>query len=648
MKRNISIIPASLFLLLFAAHEFTGNVKAQSNSASNPNTQVAAEATAKLKLNCAGCHAEGKAIYTGGELFHQEEHKAYDHGYHAKAHQNGSKAATCLDCHTTNGDMRTMLPAGDPRSTVNRANITATCGKCHGDPSVMNRTGISNRPFLAYRESVHGRALARGNTNAAVCTDCHSSHDIRPASDPQSAIFKLNVPATCGKCHANITTEFRESVHGQAVARGVSRSPVCTDCHGIHNIKPPLDHETATAMQAIATGSCANCHQGVALAQEYGVAPGRVSSYQDSYHGLATKLGSKVAANCASCHGVHNILPSSDPRSRIHPNNLVQTCGQCHPGAGENFVVGKIHLNIPPEEIAGVTATPQDTGTIVTRWVRWIYISLIVVVISGMLLHNGLVWRRKALAKKRREHRTIMRMTVNQRIQHWLLLVSFITLVITGFALAYPTSWIALPFGSSESLRRLIHRIAAVVMIAVGLYHIFYLALTQEGRRSLRDMLPKMKDLRDFAQNMRHYLTGRVSKPKIARFGYAEKAEYWAVIWGTLIMGLTGLMIWFKVEVFSFLPRWWIDVAIAVHFYEAVLATLAIFVWHFYHVIFDPDVYPINWAFLDGRMSEEHYREEHELDYEQLMKERAKEPSSIESAQEKKEYQPTSANIGDD
>ena len=83
-------------------------------------------------------------------------------------------------------------------------------------------------------------------------------------------------------------------------------------------------------------------------------------------------------------------------------------------------------------------------------------------------------------------------------------------------------------------------------------------------------------------------------------------------------MGLTGLMIWFKISVFGFLARWWIDIALAVHFYEAVLATLAIIVWHFYHVIFDPDVYPVNFAFIDGRVSEELYREEHELDYEEL------------------------------
>jgi hypothetical protein len=144
----------------------------------------------------------------------------------------------------------------------------------------------------------------------------------------------------------------------------------------------------------------------------------------------------------------------------------------------------------------------------------------------------------------------------------------------------------------------------------------------REGRLWVRDMIPKWKDAADVWRNLLYYAGLGKSKPKIERFGYAEKAEYWAVVWGTIIMGLTGLVIWFKVGLFGFLPRWWVDVSIAVHFYEAVLATLAIVVWHVYHVAFDPDVYPVNFAFYDGKVSEELYKEEHESDYER-MKEKA-------------------------
>ena len=466
--------------------------------------RLSAPPVTKPALQCQGCHAAGKALpYLGGALFHAEPHKAYDHGFHARGVQNGKKAATCLDCHTVNGDMTTILPAGDPKSTINRLNLAMTCGRCHGDSSVMRGTSISNRPFLSYQESVHARAMSRGNTSAAVCTDCHSGHDILPASDAQSPISKSNVPTTCGKCHASIATEFNQSVHGQAVMRGVSRAPVCTDCHGIHSIKQPTEPGTSTATQAMATGTCTQCHESVALTQEFGVAGQRVSSYKDSYHGLASTAGSKLVANCASCHGVHNILPSSDPRSMVNASNLQQTCGQCHPGATMNFANGKVHLNV----------AARDMGSVGTRWVRRIYLPLIVLVIGGMVFHNALIWRKKA-ARRRKEQRTIVRLSRNQRVQHWLLLTSFITLVISGFALQYPDWWLAWLLGSSEVLRRVIHRVAAVVMLVVGAYHIGYLALTSEGRQWVKDMLPKVKDVKDVLQNFTLMIRLPDSRPR--------------------------------------------------------------------------------------------------------------------------------------
>ena len=111
------------------------------------------------------------------------------------------------------------------------------------------------------------------------------------------------------------------------------------------------------------------------------------------------------------------------------------------------------------------------------------------------------------------------------------------------------------------------------------------------------------------------YLSGiSETKPKPARFGYPEKMEYWAVVWGTIIMGVTGLIIWFKMDATRFVPRWAVDVALTIHYYEAILACLAIIVWHFYHVIFDPDVYPLNWACWNGKVTEHWQHEEHPLD----------------------------------
>jgi cytochrome b subunit of formate dehydrogenase len=127
-------------------------------------------------------------------------------------------------------------------------------------------------------------------------------------------------------------------------------------------------------------------------------------------------------------------------------------------------------------------------------------------------------------------------------------------------------------------------------------------------------MLPDWKDVTDVRDALLYYLGYSEQRPLFRRFSYAEKAEYWSLVWGMFVMASTGLMVWFKMGVGGLVPGWWIDVAITIHWYEAILATLAIIVWHLYGVILDPDAYPMNWAWFDGKMSIEHYEHEHPLD----------------------------------
>jgi cytochrome b subunit of formate dehydrogenase len=546
------------------------------------------------KVTCAGCHTDAQA--------------AYAHSLHAQASKAGkSPAADCVDCH---GDSHNVLAGGHPDSPVNHANIPATCGRCHGQKFLMESNGESAQPFLSYQDSVHGRAVKSGSMKAAVCTDCHGAHEILLASNAQSPIYKLNVPATCGQCHTGIQNTFNASIHGQAIARGNQMSPVCTDCHGIHSIKPHADPNSPVNRQNLSRDTCARCHEGVRLSSEFGVPGNRVSSYLDSYHGLAAEGGSVVAANCSSCHGVHDILPSSDPRSSINRSNLDTTCGKCHKGVTQRFTQTKVHQD--------ADGHAKDIGSVIVRWVRLIYAILILVVIGAMFTHNLIIWRSKAFARRRMLNPMMTRMSTNQRWQHLVLLVSFIVLVITGFALKLPDSWFAELLGMGEHLRSIVHRVAGVALIAAGIYHMFYILIAHEGRKLLCDLVPRPRDAFDAWGTMLYYLGLRKAKPAFGRFNYAEKAEYWALVWGTALMGLTGIMLWAKVWVGDLLARWWVDVATAVHFYEAILATLAIVVWHFYQVFFDPDVYPMNWAWWDGKMPVELYKHEHALDVESV------------------------------
>jgi len=549
----------------------------------------AAHETTPQKVSCATCHAD--------------EQSAYERSFHAKAVQGGNThAATCVDCH---GSPHDLLPASDPKSRVHHTNIPATCGACHSQKFVMEDGGQSAQMVASYQQSVHGHAVAAGSEKAAVCTDCHGTHEILDAKDTKSPIFKFNVPLTCGRCHDVISKDFQQSIHGQSIAKGNWLAPVCTDCHGIHSIKSHLDPNSPVAPQNLAQATCARCHEGMRLSQEFGIEGRRATTYLASYHGLAARGGSQVVANCASCHGVHNILPSSDPRSMINHANLAKTCGQCHPGVNEKFARAKVHVDAP---------LSADIGSKAVRWIRRFYLSMIFAVIGGMLLHNFIIWRAKLIARRKIEHTFVTRMALRFRWQHAALLTSFFVLVLTGFALKFPDSWFASMLAMGERLRHLLHRIAAVVLIGVSVYHLVDSALTREGRKLVRDMFPTLDDARGPWQNLSYYLGLTSDKPEFPRFNYAEKAEYWALVWGMIVMAVTGIMLWAKVVVGNHLPRWWLDVATAIHFYEAVLATLAIVVWHFYQVFLDPDVYPMNWAWWDGKMPLHHYREEHGLD----------------------------------
>jgi cytochrome b subunit of formate dehydrogenase len=577
------------------------------------------KASIHSSFGCTDCHSDIKAfphdptpVMPKCSACHDGEQVAYDHGVHAKAAAAGNtNAAKCQDCH---GSVHEILPASDPKSKVAHNNIPQTCGACHGQKFVMASGGISAAPFNSYQQSVHGKAVAAGSDKAAVCTDCHGEHDILGAGDPKSPINKFNVPNTCAKCHANIKTEYMQSIHGEAIQRGNWQAPVCTDCHGIHTIKAPKDANSSVSAANV-KNTCASCHEGVRLSSEFGVPGGRVSSYLASYHGMASEVGSNTVANCASCHGVHNILPSSDPRSTINHANLAKTCGQCHPGANDKFVTTKVHLD---------GTNKADIGSKIILMIRKFYLWMIFAVIGGMVLHNLIVFRKKLILHRIGHPRILFRMTLIQRIQHLTLLTSFFTLVLTGFALKYPQSWLAMIF-VNELVRSYIHRIAGVVLIAVSLFHVWYVSTKPDGRQLIKDMLPDWKDVTDARDAFRYYLGYSDQRPMFGRFTYAEKMEYWALVWGMFVMATTGLMAWFKVQIGAHVPGWWVDVAITVHFYEAVLATLAIIVWHLYGVIFDPDAYPMNWAWFDGKMSIEHYEHEHPLDLGAIEKARGSE-----------------------
>lgn len=216
-----------------------------------------------------------------------------------------------------------------------------------------------------------------------------------------------------------------------------------------------------------------------------------------------------------------------------------------------------------------------------------------------------------------------IRMTLNERIQHASLASSFIVLVITGFMLKFPEAfwvkWISFVLGEGAfEARGVIHRVAAGVMVAVSLYHLYYVIFTVRGRQLVKDFWIRKQDLIDMLRQL-GYLTGRVKeKTRFGRFSYIEKMEYWAVAWGTIVMGVTGGVLWFENIFLSIIDNSGMYIATVIHYYEAILASLAILVWHFYFVFLNPDTFPMNKAWYRGILTREEMENEHPLELEML------------------------------
>jgi cytochrome b subunit of formate dehydrogenase len=376
---------------------------------------------------------------------------------------------------------------------------------------------------------------------------------------------------------------------------------VCTDCHGEHGILSPDDPRSPVSPSHVAEQTCAPCHDSVVLNEKYGLTPDRLTSFIDSYHGLKSKAGDTHVANCASCHGVHRILPSSDPTSTIHPDNLRETCGHCHPGISAEMAAIPIH---------GVTG--EGLRTPAADVIEDIYIVAIVIIIGLMVLHWLIdLWRQIRNLLDRRPQ--VRRMRTDEVWQHLLLSLTFIALVVSGFALRYDEGFFARFFFGWEGgfeVRGTLHRVAAILFMGTVAWHAAFLAGAR-GRRFLADMWPNMADFTGFVHKITYNLGLRRNGPRFGRFSYIEKAEYWALVWGTGVMIVTGLMLWFDNWFIQFLPKGMLDVALVIHFWEAWLATLAILVWHMYSVVFNPHVYPMNPSWITGTMPEEMYRHEH-------------------------------------
>ena len=588
---RISVIFLMLFPILVEADDCL-----ECHDVKIPDTSVHAG------FECTGCHGEvGDDHIDNGlpevtcNICHDEPYEKWIDSVHSSTELTGKYSATCVDCHGSH-----EIEVSDDLKAEN------FCEECHKKPEVLDLLGIRGPgPVEGYLKSIHNQIrISDPEKGAPDCFDCHGSHSIYGMSDPRSSFNTLNIPKTCGRCHQSEKDEFEQSIHWRAAKRGHFEAPVCNDCHGEHGIKL-LDRETAKESHMnISSQVCASCHSSGVMMNRFGLDTRRFESYMKTYHGLASIRGSKDAANCVSCHEVHAIRTQKDPLSSINRSNLVYTCGKCHGKVTPQFASTVMH----PVDM-------QERNPI-AYYIKVFYIILIVLVVGGMLLHNlneVMYYVRKKKVELEKEE-TVVRLNKFSVLQHALLMISFIILVITGFALKYPESLFVKWLGLSESIRSITHRIAASILVIISFIQGFYFLFNKKGRSDLLALIPNFSDFKAFWQSVKFHLNLCQERPKFGRWSYVEKTEYLALIWGTIIMCVTGFILWFPELFMTIFPSWTFEVAEVIHFYEAILATLAILIWHFFFVIFHPEKYPMDLTWIHGRITKREHEIYHPLD----------------------------------
>ena len=575
-------------------------------------------------VTCVECHRDAAALHHAPELelstcttsCHVAEAEAYARGKHGSGEEDTPGCATCHGGHT-------IVRVIDKHSAVNRTTGMALCVKCHESHDGETPAGhASDSFFSSYLASTHGRAYSEsGLTSAAMCIDCHSPHEVRTADDPLSKVHRNNIPETCGACHAGIEATYETSVHGQHLLDGDEDAPVCTDCHTAHSITRA---ETPAFMLEI-VNECGSCHDDPS--QSSAPTGTYYRTYRASYHGQVNKLGSTLTARCSDCHGSHDILPLDDPNSRVFSTNLIETCGQagCHPGANANFVRFDPHADYHDA---------QRSPVLFGVWVYFIVLMSSVFAFFG--LHTLLWFVRGALERLKHgappKHdaggRQIRRFTRLNRINHGLVVITFLGLSATGIPLAFAgEDWapsLAWVFGGIE-MAGIWHRCFGFLLLINVAIHVVgmlrsFIARKQSARSwafGPNSLVPNRRDVSDCLAMFRWFFRGGKA-PGFDRWTYFEKFDYWCEIGGTAIIGGSGLLLWFPELASWVLPGWAFNVAMVVHGYEALLAMGFIFTIHFFNANLRIGKFPVDKVIFSGRMPEEELAEERPAEYARL------------------------------
>ena len=591
------------------------------------NTPALADPQKLDNAGCLSCHEnKHKKIEVldaddGKRTLRQLDRRKFAKGVHAEMQ--------CVSCHTDIVD-------NQARHQKSPAGKRPDCISCHQDlwASAQKEKRTDEKKALEvvvrniehYKQSFHARPDADNPEKAkATCEQCHSSHDfnVPPLGSERRTAWHKEIPETCGgQCHEDQLEAFAASIHGQAVLdEGNAKAAVCTDCHTAHQVA----NTSSNAFKLSNVNTCGSCHKEA------------LASYSDTYHGQVNRLGYAYTARCVDCHDSHGIRAVDDPKSKVHLNNRMKTCGKCHSDKKPGM-----HDATPGFSTFGPHANVHDFDKYPQMYIASKFmVALLIGVFAFFWAHSGLWYYREWRDRKDGKPHAVIdtknlqidpqkhfrRFAAGWRLAHLVFALVTMTLVLTGTTALFAQSvWapsVAAAFGGPQMLG-LVHRYAAVLFVGIFVIHFVYVMQKLLRDRTFRwlgpdSLLPNWKDLAD-CWAMFKWFFGKGPRPLFERWAYYEKFDYWAVFWGVNVIGWSGIMLAFPHVTATYLPGWVFNVATLVHGEEAFLAAVFLFTVHFFNNHFRPDkLPPPDVVMFTGTQSLEEFRHDHPAQYQRLI-----------------------------
>jgi predicted CXXCH cytochrome family protein len=594
-----------------------------------PATHVGVTEGAPTCTDCHSIHGDTVIAEAGPEISKRcEKCHTMVHPLHADA---GPDGPVCTDCHKAH--------TGHPFSPTDRS-VVSGCSRCHsGAHPTHEATGERMECTRCHNENDQPGMAAADPRTPEVCETCHTNvHPTHVDANGDTLTctachdFGMDVPLSqagpemskrCAACHPDAMAAFKASKHPDVDSNDPdSDVSNCLKCHTQH----PDPASPPPPLKVAATERCMQCHK------EGGIAS-LGQSYTDDFHGATMRfLAGQPASDkypavmgCTDCHGPHEA-------GMLDQKSVASVCLRCHQ-EGDARLAG-----------AWLGHKPLSRGNQPFIWlIRMGYFILIPFMLTGLLLNivfhlvdqrregarvmktpwvkQLVAWLKREKREKAPKPKTVERFPLLERVEHAGSALTFILLVVTGLPQTKPDLGIAralIDFLGGIHTTRIIHRTIGFTFVALMLTHVLRIVVRSVRRHRLPVMVPTRQDFLDVVQNFRHYLFGE-PRPKVGKFDFAEKFEYWGLFLGGVVMSVTGLLLLFPALASHLLPGVVVAGARVIHGFEATFAVSVVVLWHSYGVILKPEVFPLDTSIFTGKMSVERLKHEHELEYEELL-----------------------------